>query len=181
MEPRSNRLVRPATAADAAGCAAIYAPYVTDTTITFETEVPTTAQMAGRIANAQRAHAWLVLVEDGAPVGFAYGAPFKARAAYRWSCEVSIYLAMGMRRSGAGRALYTPLLERLAERGYRRAFAGITQPNAASSGLHHAFDFTEVALFSRVGWKHGGWHDVAWLQRDLLPADRESDPPTDIM
>lgn len=176
----AERVVRPATAADATGCVAIYAPYVTDTAITFETEVPSADEMAGRIADAQRAHAWLVLVESGAPVGFAYGAPFKARAAYQWSCEVSIYLVRGLRRSGAGRALYDPLLARLAERGYRRAFAGITQPNTASNGLHRAFGFAEVALFGRVGWKHGAWHDVAWLQRDLLPSGHETDPPNEI-
>jgi len=168
--------VRDAVAADAAACAAIYAPYVRDTVTTFETDVPTTAEMAERIAAAQRAHAWLVLEDAGAVVGYAYAGPFKARAAYRWSCEVSVYLEPGRRRGGGGRALYEALLDRLRERGFRRAGAGMTLPNEASEGLHRALGFTPVGTFRRIGWKHGAWHDVAWVQRDLVEDD---DPPAE--
>src|SRR5262245_17661600 len=97
-------LVRDATAQDAAACAAIYAPYVTDTAISFETEPPSPAQMAERIAAAARTHAWLVLEDEGRVVAYAYGTPFRPRAAYRFSCEVSVYAEMSRRRTGAGRA-----------------------------------------------------------------------------
>jgi phosphinothricin acetyltransferase len=164
-------VVRDATAADATACAVLYAPYVTDTVVTFETEPPTAEQMAGRIAAAQRRHAWLVLEDDGAVVGYAYGGPYKERAAYRWSCEVSVYLERGRRRTGGGRALYVALLERLADRGFRTAVAGMTVPNPASEGLHRALGFEPVGVYRRIGWKHGAWHDVAWVQRTLAAVD----------
>lgn len=171
--------VRAATIEDAAACAAIYAPYVVDTAITFEIEPPTPAEMAERIAAAQRTHAWLVLedLEDGGRVvGYAYAGPFKARPAYRWACETSIYLEPGRRRSGAGRTLYEALFARLVERGYRTAVAGMALPNAASEGLHRALGFEPVGTYRRIGWKHGRWHDVAWMQRALAEAD---DPPAE--
>src|SRR4051812_44205222 len=134
--------------------------------------------MAGRIAAAQATHAWLVLADEGRVVGYAYGSPFKARAAYRWSCEVSVYLETGRRRGGGGRALYETLFARLAERGYRTAVAGMTLPNDASVGLHTALGFEPVGTYRRIGWKHGAWHDVAWMQRSLgRTDDGEPDEP----
>ena len=163
----ATRLVRDATADDAPACAAIYAPYVGDTAITFEYDVPGAPEMARRIAACAAQHAWLVLEDDGQVVGYAYGGRHKERAAYRWSCEVSVYLRMGLRRTGAGRALYEALLARLEQRGYRVAIAGMTLPNEASAGLHRALGFEPVGTYRRVGWKHGAWHDVGWWQRPL--------------
>ncbi len=164
--------VRAATQADAAACAAIYAPYVTDTAITFEVEPPTVEQMAARITAAERTHAWLVLenLDEGRVVGYAYAGPFKERPAYRFSCEVSVYLETGLRRSGGGRALYEALFPRLADRGFHTAVAGMTLPNEASAGLHRAVGFEPVGTYRRIGWKHGRWHDVAWMQRMLTEA-----------
>ena len=159
--------VRDATEDDAAACAAIYAPYVRDTSITFEYEPPGPAGMAQRISAAQRAHAWLVLEDDGRVVGYAYGGPYKERAAYRWSCEVSVYLETGRRRSGGGRLLYESLFARLAERGFRTLVAVMTLPNDASEGMHRALGFEPVGTLRRVGWKHGEWRDVAWAQRSI--------------
>jgi phosphinothricin acetyltransferase len=165
------RRVRDAAAADGEACAAIYAPYVTDTVITFESEPPTAEEMARRIAAAQRTHAWLVLEDDGRVVGYAYGGPFRSRDAWRWSCEVSVYLETGRRRGGGGRALYEALLERLTERGYRTAVAGMTLPNEASEGLHRAMGFAPVGVYPGIGWKFGQWHDVAFAQLSLGPED----------
>ncbi|MEU8222744.1 N-acetyltransferase family protein [Kribbella sp. NPDC048915] len=166
--------VREATAADAAACAAIYAPYVQGTAITFELEPPTVEEMAERIANAQATHAWLVLEDEGAVVGYAYGGPMKPRPAYRWSCEVSVYVAPGHHGTGAGRKLYSALFERLSERGFRTAVAGITLPNPASEALHKSLGFEPIGRYRNIGWKLDSWHDVAWSQRALavLP-----DPP----
>lgn len=169
-------LVRDATERDAQACAAIYAPYVTDTVISFETDAPTPAEMAARIACAIDKHAWLVLEDAGRVVGYAYGQPFKERAAYRWACETSIYLEVGRRRTGAGRTLYRALLTRLAERGYHRAFAGMTLPNDASAGLHRSLGFEPVGVYRRVGWKNGTWHDVAWVQKTIAANDQ---PPVE--
>jgi phosphinothricin acetyltransferase len=115
--------VRDASADDAAACAAIYSPYVTDTAISFESAPPSVAVMAERITAAVRTHAWLVLEADGRVVGYAYGGPFSPRPAYRWACEVSVYLERDRRRTGGGRALYGALFARLAGRGFRTAMA----------------------------------------------------------
>lgn len=159
---------------DAAACAALYAPYVTDTPVTFELVPPTPAEMAGRIAAAVGSHAFLVAEADDRIVGYAYGGAHHARAAYRWACEVSIYLETGRRRTGLGRELYTLLLDRLAERGFRTAVAGMSLPNAASAG-HRTMGFEPVGTYRRIGWKFDRWHDVAWTQRQLGPQD--GDPP----
>jgi L-amino acid N-acyltransferase YncA len=178
--------IRPATADDAAACAAIYAHYVRDTHISFEAELPDTAEMARRIASCSERHAWLVAVDEGgvdagagnegAVVGFAYAAPYSPREAYRWSAETSVYLEQGRRRTGAGRALYEALFERLAALGYRRLVAGLALPNEASMGLHAALGFEVVGTFHQIGWKHGRWHDVARLQKDLAPGLGDAPP-----
>jgi len=154
----------------------IYAPYVTDTAITFESGPPLPAEMAQRIATAVRTHAWVVLENEGRVVGYAYGGPFSSRVAYRWSCEVSVYLERGRRRTGGGRALYHALFARLAERGFRAAVAGMTLPNDASVGLHRAMGFEPVGTYRRIGWKHDTWHDVAWAQRTIATGQ---DPPVE--
>lgn len=168
--------VRDASERDAHACAAIYAPYVTDTAITFESDPPLPAEMAQRIATAVRTHAWVVLENEGAVVGYAYGGPFKARMAYQWSCEVSVYLERDRQRAGGGRALYDALFARLAERGFRTAVAGMTLPNEASVGLHRAMGFEPVGTYRRIGWKRGSWHDVAWTQRTISTGQ---DPPAE--
>ncbi|GAB2773220.1 GNAT family N-acetyltransferase [Terrabacter koreensis] len=171
-------IVRDATADDAAAVAAVYAPYVTGTSITFETDPPSPDEMGRRIAAAQRSHAFLVLEDAGEVVGYAYGGPFKERAAYRWSCEVSVYLGMDRRGRGGGRRLYEELLRRLADRGYRMAAAGMTQPNVPSGRLHAAMGFETVGTYRDIGHKFGAWHDVTWVQRRLGdPTPPGQDPP----
>lgn len=169
--------IRDATPDDGAACAAIYAPYVTGTAITFEYEPPTPAEMAERIATAQRVHAWVVAEDDGRIVGYAYAGQYKERAAYRWSCEVSVYLESGRRRGGTGRALYEALFERLVGRGFRTAVAGMTLPNPASEGLHRALGFQLIGVYRAIGWKHDRWHDVAWTQKALVDGDGSTTEP----
>ena len=166
--------IRDASVADAEACVAIYAPYVTGTAISFELEPPTAAEMAERIAKAVATHAWLVLEDDGQVVGYAYGGPMKPRAAYRWSCEVSVYVSPTRHRTGAGRKLYDALFERLIARGYRTAIAGVTLPNPASEALHKSLGFEPIGIYRNIGWKHDAWHDVAWSQRPLAELP---DPP----
>ncbi len=173
---RGNPFIRDAREADAAACAAIYHPYVTGTAISLETDPPSPAEMADRIAGAVRTHAWLVMEDGGRVIGYAYGGPFNPRAGYRWACGVSVYLELGLRRTGAGRALYEALFARLDERGYRMLLAGMTLPNAASEGLHRALGFEPAGIYRRVGWKQGSWHDVAWVQRSI---GADEDPPAE--
>lgn len=161
--------VRDATAADAASCAEIYRPYVIDTTVSFEEEPPGPEEMACRIAEAGRRHAWLVAEREGRVVGYAYGGTFRARPAYRHTCEVSVYVAQDDRGSGVGRVLYAALLDRMRERGMRLAVAGTALPNEASERLHRALGFEVVGTFRGVGYKLGRWCDVRWYQ--LVLAD----------
>lgn len=171
--PTPPVVVRDATPADGAACAAVYAPYVRDTVVSFEDRPPTPDEMAGRIAAALVSHAWLVAVlppgtaDAGRVVGYAYAVPFAARPAYRWACETSVYLEPGRRRTGAGRALYSALLERLTGLGHRQAVAGYTEPNPASAALHAALGFEPVGTFRGIGFKHGAWRDVTRVQRTL--------------
>lgn len=168
-EGSDQREVRDATAADAAGCAEVYAPYVRETATSFETEPPSADELAARIAAAQIGHAWLVLVEGGTVLGYAYAGPLRARAAYGWASEVSVYLRADQRGRGDGRRLYEALLTRLRERGYTAALACTTLPNEASDRLHRGLGFRLAGIWTRVGWKLDAWHDVAWYQLDLDP------------
>ncbi|HEY0237754.1 MAG TPA: GNAT family N-acetyltransferase [Friedmanniella sp.] len=172
-------VVRDATTADAAACAAVYAPYVLGTAASFELDPPGAEELALRIAAALRTHAWLVAERDGTPVGYAYATAYKPRPAYRWTCEVSVYVDAAQQRGGVGRSLYLALLERLAARGFRTAVATMTLPNAASAGLHEALGFSPAGMLARVGWKHGHWHDVALLRRTLGPELGDAGPPAE--
>lgn len=159
--------IRDARADDAAACAAIYRPHVTESWVSFELEAPDATEMARRIADYGTSHAWLVAERDGAIIGYAYGSPHRTRAAYASSCDVAIYVSAAASRTGIGRALYGELLARLKARGLHAAFAGIAQPNPASVALHEACGFTPVGIYREVGWKMGAWRDVGWWQRVL--------------
>lgn len=159
--------IRQATEADAPALVAIYAPYVEQTPISFETVVPSVDDFAARMRKYLSAWQYLVAERDGRIVGYAYGGTHRERAAYRFSVEVSAYVDRACHRQGIGRALYARLFEDLAAKGYCEAFAGITYPNEASIGLHAAVGFTMIGVFRRIGWKFDRWHDVAWMQRSL--------------
>ncbi len=160
-------VVRDATAADAAACAALYAPYVLGTTVSFEEEPPDAAEMSRRIATAQARHAWLVGERGGRLVGYAYAGEFRSRAAYRHTCEVSVYVDAADQGEGVGSTLYSALLDRVRARGMRLAVGGATMPNDASERLHRALGFEVVGTFREVGFKHGRWCDVQWFQKSL--------------
>jgi L-amino acid N-acyltransferase YncA len=159
--------VRPAILTDAAAIRAIYAPIVEHTAISFEETVPTEAEMAQRIADYSASHAFLVAERDGRVVGYAYGSTHRARAAYRFSVEVTAYVADEARGSGVGKVLYGELLPTLNAKGFHAAFAGVALPNPASIALHRSAGFEPLGVFREVGFKLGHWHDVAWLQRVL--------------
>jgi phosphinothricin acetyltransferase len=160
-------VIRDATAADADALLAIYAPFVRETAVSFELEPPTVDAFAERIARSQSRWAWLVAEHHGRVAGYAYASAFRERAAYRFSVEMSAYLAPGSRGNGIGRALYESLFAILITKGYCSAFAGVTIPNDSSVRFHRALGFTEVGVFRRAGWKLGAWHDVSWWQRPL--------------
>jgi L-amino acid N-acyltransferase YncA len=175
--PAISPRVREASSQDAAGCLAIYRPYVENSAVSWELDVPTIDEMAQRITVAANTHAWLVLESGDQTIGFAYAHAFNLHPAFQWSVQTGLYVADDHHRGGGGRTLYTQLLSRLGERGYRRAFAAITEPNEASNAFHRSMGFQDVGLYRRVEWKLGSWHDVAWMQVDLPGSADPADPP----
>ncbi|MCC6917685.1 MAG: N-acetyltransferase [Alphaproteobacteria bacterium] len=160
-------MIRLALAEDAAAIQAIYAPNVEKTAISFETEVPSVAEMAARIGKTLPHWPWLVDEKDGAIRGYVYAGQHRTRAAYRWSVDTTAYVAEYAQGQGVGKRLYQVLFELLRAQGYTRAFAGITEPNAASQALHRSAGFVPVGVYGQVGYKLGAWHDVGWWQLDL--------------
>jgi phosphinothricin acetyltransferase len=138
----------------------------------FEEAAPDAAEILRRMS-AQPLLPWLVAVEDGAVVGFAYASHHRARPAYRWSCDVSVYVAPGAGGRGIGTALYAQLLPLVRSLGYVQCFAAIALPNDASVALHRARGFEPLGVYRDVGFKLGAWRDVAWFQLAL------QEPPAD--
>lgn len=168
------RLARPG---DAPGCLDIYGPLVAETPISFELAVPPVDEFAARIARTLRTHPWLVAEDDsGRIAGYACGTVHRARAAYRWSVEVSAYIAAGARRTGIGRALYLRLFDCLRAQGFAGAFAGITLPNPASVAFHEALGFEPIGVFPKIGYKFGRWYDTGWWSLRLLQSDSPAEP-----
>jgi len=167
-------IVRLASDADAEAIAGIYAPYVRDTAISFETEPPSVDEMRGRVRAVLTWAPWLVCERDGRVVGYAYAARFHARAAYQWTVEVTVYVDSAVHRSGVGRALYGMLLDALRLQGFRTAVGIIALPNAPSVALHERLGFRNVGVALETGFKHGCWHDIGWWQLEL---QRFADPP----
>ena len=170
-----NTFIRKASMKDADAIAAIYAPVVERTAVSFEVEPPAADEMGRRIADLGERFPWLVCGRGGAILGYACACPHRVRPAYRWSVEVSVYVHTDWRRKGIGRGLYTSLLAILELQGYRNSFAGITLPNPPSVALHEQLGFEPVGVYHGIGYKLGAWHDVGWWHLALgergLPPD----------
>lgn len=164
--------IRKATTADAAACLAIYRPIVETTAISFEAAAPSVEEFATRIEDSLSSWTWLIAEKDGRCLGYVYGHSHRARAAYRWSVETTVYVEPGHQRQGIARHLYGQLFTDLADLGYCNAYAGVAQPNDASMALHRGVGFEYIGTFRSVGRKFDRWHDVAWFQRKL----RETPP-----
>ena len=160
---------------DAAAIADIYAPYVRDTIISFETEAPDAHEIVQRMARLGRNYPWLAASSGGRLVGYAYACENRSRLAYRWSVDAAIYLDAAAQGRGIGRALYQRMFDLLRAQGYVNAFAGISLPNSASVGLHEAMGFTLIGIHRQVGYKLGAWRDVGWWQ--LALRDAPENPP----
>ncbi len=159
--------IRPFAPGDEAAISEIYNAYITGTTVTFEEEPLSAAAMRERIDSYRQHFPWLVCVVGGQVVGYVYASRFHARAAYRHTAEVSVYVRQGFERRGIGRALYAPLFAHLRERACHVLLAAIALPHAASVGLHESLGFAQVAHFTEVGKKFGQWIDVGYWQMTL--------------
>lgn len=163
-----TRTIRPAGAADAERICEIYNHYIATTTISFEEEPVAPADMAQRIADVAAAKLpWLAMLDADRLIGYAYATKWRARAAYRFAVESSVYLDPHHAGKGAGTALYDALLAELRQRELHLVIGGIAQPNAASVRLHERLGFEKVAHFSEVGLKFGRWIDVGYWQLKL--------------
>ncbi|HFI0303214.1 TPA: N-acetyltransferase family protein [Streptococcus suis] len=160
--------IRNAEIADSGALVAIYAPYVEQTAITFETQVPIVSEFEARIRKVREKFPYLVAEEEGRIVGYAYAGTYYARAAYDWTVELSVYLDQSARGKGIGSLLYDRLEEELAARGFKNFLACIALPNPASIALHEKRGYEQVAHFKKVGYKFDKWHDIIWLQKSLV-------------
>ncbi|NWK77535.1 arsinothricin resistance N-acetyltransferase ArsN1 family B [Aquitalea sp. LB_tupeE] len=161
-------LIRPATPADAAAMAAIYNPYVLNSTISFEEEAVTVEEMVARLDKVtEQGLPWLVAELNGELLGYAYATRWRVRPAYRYAVETSVYFAPEARGQGLGGRLYRSLLQQLRSQGLHLAIAGIALPNAASIALHQGLGFEQAATFHQVGWKAARWLDVAYWELRL--------------
>lgn len=172
--------IRSATEQDTAQILAIYQPIVETTVISFELEPPSLAEMEQRIATIGARFPWLVCEDGNLVLGYAYATAHRARRAYQWSVDVSVYVHERARRKGVARALYTALFKILVVQGFFNAYAVIALPNPASIGLHEALGFRPVGVYRQVGYKLGAWHDVGWWQLRLQDVADVPQPPLDI-
>lgn len=160
--------IREVKSQDAEQLAALYAPYVHETTITMEHTAPTVSEFASRIQTICKDFPYLVAEEEAGMVGYAYASTYRARAGFDWTVEVSIYLSQEARGRGIGSLLYQQLEEALQARGIKHCLACITLPNEASMAFHRKRGYQQVAHFKDIAYKFGSWHDIVWLQKSLV-------------
>lgn len=170
--------IRAATPDDAAQIAAIFAPFVAASAISFETEPPTTQQMRARITASKGFYPWLVATseDEDAILGYAFATSFRDRPAYRYVVETAIYIAGDIKRKAVGRLLYEALVDTLRAQDFTQAISGISLPDDALISLHESLGFRRAGVYRAVGYKHGEWRDVGFWQLELTKADN---PPSD--
>lgn len=169
-------MLRDATIQDIPAILDIYRPYILNTAITFEYDVPTLAQFEDRFRAITREFPWLVWEENGEILGYAYGSRAFERAAYGWDADLSIYLRQGCSGRGSGRALYETLEQRLAAQGYYVLYALVTSANAGSCAFHEAMGYREAVRLPACGFKFGQWYDVIWYEKRLKTGNPEQFP-----
>ncbi len=175
--------IRAARPEDAAAIAAIYAPFVTTGTVSFEIDAPDARAMRTRMAASDGLYPWIVATtgedaagSDGGVLGYAYATKFRDRPAYKYVVETSIYVAGTVERQGTGRLLYEALIDTLRPQGFTQAIGVIALPNEGSIGLHEATGFRRAGVYREVGYKNGRWIDVGVWQ---CPLNRSTLPPTE--
>lgn len=172
----TNKKIRLASLADSASILDVYAPFITDTVITFEYDIPTVAEFGKRITNIQKKYPWLVCEVNGVVVGYAYASEYRERVAYDWSVDFTIYIKPEYHRKNIGKALYSALVEILILQGYYNAYAGVTIPNINSESIHQSLGFKAIGVYQNVGYKFGKWLDTKWFE--LIMQDHSTSPTT---
>lgn len=159
--------IRTVTEADAAELLEIYAPYVTDTVVTYEYEVPTVEEFCRRIADTRKQYPYFAAVQEGKIIGYAYASAFHPRAAYRWSAEATVYLRMEERGKGVGQMLYRALEEALKRQNVENINACIAYPNPQSIAFHEKMGYHAVGKFTDCAYKLGEWLGMVWMEKTL--------------
>lgn len=182
MNDRKKIIIRLVTEADAQDLLAIYVPYVMNTAITFEYEVPSVTEFADRIRNTLKMYPYLAAECDGEILGYAYAGPFKQRAAYAWGVETSVYVRRGYKKQGIGKKLYTCLEELLAMQNILNVNACIAYPEVEdeyltknSVGFHEHLGYRFVGEFQKCGYKFGRWYNMVWMEKHI--GEHVQNPP----
>lgn len=172
-----NAVIRLATAADAGAIQQIYRPIVRHTHVSFETVEPDIAEIKARIDKTLAQYPWLVCEINGRLAGYAYASAFRARYAYQWTTETTVYVHPDFQRRGISRALYHSLIAILRAQGFCNAVGVIALPNEGSIRAHEAVGFRKIGVFENVGFKAGDWRNTGWWQLELRPMPTEPQPP----
>ena len=168
--------LREACMEDAQDLLAIYAPYIRNTTITFEYDVPSCEEFRERMGHIMEGYPYLVCESGGHPMGYAYAHRYHERAAYQWDAELSVYVEEAYTGQGIGRALYTALMEILKLQHVKTVYGLVTSPNPSSEALHRALGFRLSGISERTGYKLGKWVDVACFEKPVGSREGEPEP-----
>lgn len=160
-------IIRPVTAADAAELVSVYAPYVLETGVTYEYEVPSVEEFRGRIENTIKNYPYLAAVEDGVVLGYAYASAFHPRAAFRWSAEATVYLKKEAHGRDIGRMLYEALEEILKKQNVQTVIALIADPNPESVAFHEKMGYRVAGRLTNCAYKLGRWRGMFYMEKFL--------------
>ncbi len=166
--------IREALAEDVPGMLEIYGHYVRETAVTFEEETPSEEKFGERLRKITERYPWYVAEEDGRILGYAYAGPFHVRSAYRFSCEMTVYVDPDEKGRGLGRRLYETLETELKDRGYLNLYACIGHPpkedpylDRNSEEFHAHMGYRMIGRFRRCGFKFGRWYDMVWMEKTV--------------
>ncbi len=161
---------------DAVQILAVYAPYIIDSAVSFEYEVPSESEFKQRIRTISAEYPYFVCVSDDQIIGYAYAHRHMERAAYQWNAEISIYIQQGFTGKGLGKTMCQTLIEILRLQGIRNVFSCVTIPNEQSVHLHHSMEFSTEGIFPDAGYKCGKWQTIAWFRKNISPYTNEPAP-----
>ena len=164
-------MIRLATVSDSKDILDIYAPFIEETTISFETEVPAIDEFSHRIETILKQYPFLVYEFENKIVGYAYASRHKERAAYAYNADVSVYFLPEYHGSGKAYSLYHCLFLLLDKLGYKNAYAGCAEPNIKTRKFHEKFGFKLIGTCHKTGFKFGKWHDVSWFEKTISEHD----------
>ena len=159
--------IRTVQLSDAEAILKVYAPFITDTCISFEYVVPSVEEFAQRIASISAEYPYIVLEEDGEIVGYAYSHRYLERVAYSWDVEVTIYLAPKVQGKGLGVILYDALEKLMALQNIKNLYSCITGDNVHSIEMHRSMGYELIGTFPKAGFKHNRGLDVVWMAKAI--------------